>query len=358
MDSTLAMGETTNRMNEGMDQSNETMTQMTGNTNNMYHQIRTKESQETRERAFEAMNNSDVFEYKLTKGAAFTQGFEFHLWNNGATKEDTPAFREDLLKSAVDEYFRTIQRYMGEAKNPAKVSPTNEDRWVQNLMVLAVTMHEVHHHQANLVKEHPSIKEHTMLSIVKESLKLQQKINSGEIERSELKEYQNALLEWHDEAINMLRYRYNILMTMALVKVSEVKEKPSLGLFGIAGLYIKAKHIYFKWDSKFHTLVESKQAKINDIVNEAINTRSFLREIGIEAQLDKKISKAFSKMQHISCSDCRRGQVKENQRFKNLINEVLNPSKKEPDDEDKEEGKKEPDDEDKGYKKEPDDNDE
>lgn len=291
------------------------------------------------------MNESDVFEDKLTDAAAYHQGFEFHLWNNGATKEDTPRFREVLLKTAVDEYFRKLQRYMDEAKNPSEVSPTNEDNWAQNLMVLAVTMHEVHHHQANLLIEHPEIKEHSMLSIVKEGLKIQQKINSGEIERSELKEYQDALLEWHDEAINLLRYRYNILMAMTLVKVSEVKKKPRVGLFGIAGLYIKGKHIYFKWDSKFHTLVESKQAKINDFVEEAISTRYFLNEIGAEVVLDKTIKKALKKMQHKKCSDCRRGQLKEQERFKGFINQVLNPSKKEPDDDDGKNNKKEPDDE-------------
>lgn len=345
MDSTLAMGETTNRMKEGMDQTNQTMNQMASNTDNMYHQIRTKEAQETRNRSFESMNQSDVFEDKLTDAAAYHQGFEYHLWNNGATKEDTLKFREVLLETAVKEYFRKLQRYMDEAKDPSEVSPTNEDNWAQNLMVLAVTMHEVHHHQANLVHEHPELDEHSMLSIVKEGLKLQQKISNGEMERSELKDYQNALLEWHEEAINLLRYRYNILMTMTLVKVSEVKKKPSLGLFGLSGLYIKAKHIYFKWDSKFHTLVESKQAMVNDFINEAINTRDFLNEIGIEVSLDKKVRKAFSKMQHNDCSDCNRGQAKEQKRFKDFVNEVLNPSKKEPDDDDKN-NKKEPDDND------------
>lgn len=346
MDSTLAMGETTNQMKEGMDQTNQTMNQMASNTDNMYHQIRTKEAQETRDRAFEAMNDAEVFEDKLTEAAAYHQGFEFHMWNNGATKEDTPAFREELLVSAVDEYFRALQRYMDEAKNPAEVSPTNEDNWAQNLMVLAVTMHELHHHQKNLIHEHPELQEFTILSVVKESLKLQQKINAGELKQTDLRPYQNALLFWHDEAINMLRYRYNILMTMTLVKVSEVKKKPSFGLFGIAGLYIKAKHLYFKWDSKFPSLVESRQAKINDFITEAIKTRDFLNEIGAEVELDSKVKKAFSKMQHKACSDCTRGQVNQQEKFKDLVNEVINPSKKEPDDDDK------------GHKKEPDDDNE
>lgn len=343
MDSTLAMAETTNQMKQGMDQTNETMGQMAGNTDNMYHQIRTKEAQETRDRAFEAMNNSEVFEDKLTEAVAYHHGFEFHLWNNGNTKEDTPAFREELMETAVDEYFRSIQRFMDEAKNPAEVSPTNEDNWASNLMALAVTMHEIHHHQETLTHDHPNIAKHSMYSMVKDALRLQQKINRGEMTRDELNSWQNALLFWHDEAINMLRYRYNMLMTMTLVKVSDVRKKPRFGWFGIAGLYIKAKHVYFKWDSKFHTLVESRQAKINDFVEEAIKTREFLTEIGAKVELDSKVKKALSKMQHKSCNDCRRGQATELKKFKNQIDEILNPKKKEPDD-DNEMIKKEPDD--------------
>ncbi len=345
MDSTLKMSETTEQMKQGMDQTNSTMTQMAGNTDNMYHQIRTKEAQESRDRAFEQMAKAKVFEDKLTEAAAYHQGFEYHLWNNGNTKEDTVKFRKELLVTAVDEYFRALQRFMDEARDPSDISPTNEDDFAQNLMVLAVTMHEIHHHQKTLVEEHPEIKEHTMLSIVKESLRLQVKINSGELKREDLEPYQNALLFWHDEAINMLRYRYNMLMTMTLVKVSDVRRKPKFGWFGAAGLYIKAKHIYFKWDSKFHTLVESRQAKINDFVDEAISTRDFLIEIGAEVSLDKRINKAFNKMQLKDCSSCTRGQAAEQEKFKKLVDQVINPSKKEPDDDnEKEINKKEPDD--------------
>lgn len=351
MDSTLRMGETTNQMKEGMDQTNATMNQMASNTDNMYHQIRTKEAQEVRDRAFEKMAKAEVFEDKLTEAVAYHHGFEYHLWNNGNTKEDTPEFRKELMVTAIDEYFRALQRFMDEAKNPAEVSPTNEDDWASNLMALSVTMHEIHHHQDTLTHEHPEIETHSMLSMVKDALRLQQKMNRGEIQRAELEEWQNALLFWHDEAINMLRYRYNMLMTMTLVKVSDVRKKPMFNLLGIPGLWFKAKHIYFKWDSKFHEMVESRQAKVNDFVDEAIKTRDFLIEIEAGVELDKNIKKAFSKMQHKACNDCTRGQATESAKFKKLIDQVIKPSKKEPDDDNELS-------EDNGDKKEPDDDNE
>ncbi|PIP93306.1 MAG: hypothetical protein COW00_09670 [Bdellovibrio sp. CG12_big_fil_rev_8_21_14_0_65_39_13] len=327
MDSTLKMGETTNQMKEGMDQTNITMNQMANNTDNMYHQIRTKEAQETRDRAFEALDKETVFEDKLTEAAAYHQGFEYQLWTNHSTAQDTTEFREDLMETAVDEYFRALQRFMDEAKDPSDLSPTNEDNYAQNLMVMAVTMHESHHAQDLVIKNDPKVEKVTMLSMVKESLRLQKKINAGEMKRSDLKAYQNALLFWHDEAVNMLRYRYNILMTMTLVKVSDVKKKPSFGLFGLAGLYIKAKTVYFNWDSKYASLTESRQAKINDFVDEAIKTRDFLKEIGVEVKLDSKVAKALGHMQMPACTDCRRGQANNQEQFKKLVEEVLHPAK-------------------------------
>lgn len=323
MDSTLEMSKTTNEMKTGMDQTNVTMTQMASNTDNMYHQIRTKEAQETRDRAFEALDKATVFEDKLTEAAAYHQGFEYQLWNNGNTKEDTKEFREELVETAVDEYFRALQRFMDEAKDPSDISPTKEDNYVMNLMALAVTLHEIHHHQEKLVHTHANVEKISMLSVIKDSLRQQQRINSGEITKAELKDHENALLFWHDEAINMLKYRFNMLMTMTLVKVSDVRKKPSFGWFGAAGLYIKAKHVYFSWDSKYNTLTESRQAKINDFVDEAIKTRDFLKEIGVNVELDSNVKKALKNMKLPKCGNCR-GTQNENQAiFDTLMKEAL-----------------------------------
>ena len=62
-------------------------------------------------------------------------------------------------------------------------------------------------------------------------------------------------------------------------------------------------------------------------MDEAIKTRDFLKEIGVEVKLDSKVAKALGHMQMPACTDCRRGQANNQEQFKKLVEEVLHPAK-------------------------------
>lgn len=134
--STMDMSSTTKEMKD-------TTLKMESGTQAMYHQMRSKEAQETRTRSLRGLLEAQTFEEKLTHAVPYFQGFEFQLWTGGKTDIDNSHFREELLAVGADEFFRAVQSLMSDL-DARSLSPSSEDNDALSAFALAVTLHETH----------------------------------------------------------------------------------------------------------------------------------------------------------------------------------------------------------------------
>lgn len=305
--STMDMSGTTKEMKD-------TTLEMKRGTLAMYHQMRSKEAQETRTRSLRGLLESQTFEEKLTHAVPYFQGFEFQLWTGLRTEIDDMHLREELLAVAVDEFFRAVQSLMSDL-DARETSPSTSDNDALSAFALAVTLHETHVSQETLMgKKYEPL---DFLAMIKEALKLEPQVESGELSSGELTEWQENLLfqPWRETAVDLLYMRHQMLVTMALSKISDVQER---GMIGRALMMIR------DWDSQFLDLNLVTQDDVNTYLEEALSTRDFLEKIGYTVELDSKVKRVLKKMHQPGCSqDCSSQRQENLEEFKKSIQQVL-----------------------------------
>lgn len=305
--STMDMSSTTKQMKD-------TTLKMERGTQAMYHQMRSKEAQETRTRSLRGLLESQTFEEKLTHAVPYYQGFEFQLWTGGKTDIDTMHFREELLAIGVDEFFRALQSLMT-GLNARELSPSTDDNNALSAFALAVTLHEAHVSQKTLMDS--KYQERDFLGMIKEALKLEPLIENGELSTGELTEWQENILfqPWKETAVDLLYMRHQMLVAMALSRISDVKER---GLIGRALMMVRS------WDSEFLELNLVTQTDVNDYLEESLSTKTFLESMGYRVELNPQIKNILRKMNQRSCGDdCAQDEKKNLEQFKKQVSELI-----------------------------------
>jgi hypothetical protein len=333
---TQRMSETTDRMAQTTDGMSETTNDMANtthrmqvNTDNMYHQIRTKEAQETRDRTFKGIDQAKTFEEKLTEAVAYHMGFEFQLWTNGKTDTDNEEFRKELMATATDEYFRKMATFTKKVELE-EMSPSSKKNSEQNLFALAVTLHEAHGTQIQLVQKE-GIEKITMLSMIKDSLKTNYLYEQRSVTADSFEDWMDGILlfengnagENRNYASGLLKLRVSMLSAMVLSKVSGVTDKPDFNILGIPGFVRRLRHVVSKWDSKFTKLNHVTQLEVNNWLEEALKTRNFLAELEMDSPINKTVKKAFTKMKKIKCNDCSKDLLESAEKFEAQLKILL-----------------------------------
>ena len=272
------------------------------NTEDLYHQARSKEAEETRQRARDALKLESSFEEKITRSAIYFKSFEFQLWTNkNASSRDDQEYRKELQLEAAEEFFRTVQSFYAEIGDSTDISPASEDTATRALFSLSVTMHETHHAQKELIKKE-NIEEISMLSMIEDTLKKESQLNDGLISLGDLKPYEIAILENAESARNLLRMRYDILSSMVLAKVSDLGD-PTYGT--VASTYTQLKLYMMKWNSKFVSLNPAQKAQVDTFLGEALRMKEVLSSLGINSELESKIGKIYRNMQFTKTTTCK-----------------------------------------------------
>lgn len=301
---TNELASTSNELSQTSKNILNTSNRLGSNTEELYHQARTKEAEETRQRAREALREDSSFEEKITRAAIYFKSFEYQLWTNGkASKKDNQEFRESLMLESIEEYFRTVQSFYAEIGDMNDISPASEDSATRALFALSVTMHETHHAQEERIKE-DGIKEICMLSMIEEALKKEGPLIKGEIALADLKAHEIAVLENAESAKNLLRMRYDILSSMVLAKISNLGD-PTSGT--IASTYNQVRYYLMGWDSRFSELNPAQKAQVETFLGEALRMKKVLLELKLDSKLESKISKIYKNMKikvEASCQDC------------------------------------------------------
>lgn len=308
--STMDMSETTSDMSK-------TTQDMKRGTLAMYHQLRSKEGQETRARSLRNLLESETFEEKLTHTVPYYQGFEFQLWTGDRSDVDVEHFRDELLAVGVDEFFRAIQSIMSEV-DAREESPSTKNNEALSAFALAVTLHETHVSQDTLMSK--KYEKFDFLSMIKEALEVEPLVESGEMSLANVSNWQRNIMfkPWKETAIDLLYMRHQMLVGMALVQISDVERG---GFIGDILTYLRR---FKSWDSQFLNRNLVTQEEVNKYLEESISTRNFLQSLGYEVELSSLIKGILDEMDFQSCGDiCSEDRAKNHEEFKKYIQDLL-----------------------------------
>ncbi|MEK7354861.1 MAG: hypothetical protein AAB250_00330, partial [Bdellovibrionota bacterium] len=246
---------------------------------------------------------------KIEHAAKYFKAFEFQAWGICGTQDEDE--RDVLKESGAHEFFFAAQRYVTDRAIPETITDVkmttdgkphqdnvNKDA---NFNSLAITLHMMNHLQELLLaKNMKEVQESkgkvavippvTMYGMIKESLELNAKVNSGTVKLADLKGYQKTILQSHGLAVRLLQARHNILAGAFLskledqitlrTKVKVALEKLKEGLGGKAEVSI----------DRF-SVVQLDEMKT--YLRASMETREALKKIGIAPVIDGTIKAIF-----------------------------------------------------------------
>ena len=277
------------------------MAGMKGTTDIFYAQGREAEARKIRVEAIAKMEHDEEIEKKIVQAAAYFKAFEFQLW--ASVEWDEYEKRRELFTTAMKEFFRTTETYLGSVYDKDDFDPSSNDQDMKNLYALAATMHEVNYFQKQLVEKNPKIKEYSVLDLIKKALRVHFMMNKG---MTPMKEFDRDDYEYHvdfyrQKALYLLQLRQNFLVGMTLGKISNIAQKGTFGVhdgwtLGIGILSRKLGKLLGDWDPKLHKQPTSRIREVTKWMDESIKTYKFLSSICVKPKLDKKVKKVVKNM--------------------------------------------------------------
>lgn len=281
---TKGMSDTTDRMKEV--------------TSEMYKQIRQKEAEDTRNKKLDILKDDSVdMGQKLTAASVMYKSFEYQLWTGKGF--DSLEFREDLMLEAMDEFYRNISDVYSNLEKKTcpllckkridKISPlklnNNDTRF---FYALATTMHMNNSNQTHLFKtlNIQGAEETSLYDIIKSAL---------------IKDKAGAYLTASEEvavrgqnkeiSLKLLDARVNFLTALAVKDMSTqedmgFKDTTNALIFKITGGTIGKLTL----DSVFEEVNNVTKMDINSKLVAAIKTRSVLKKLEYNFELDKSLN--------------------------------------------------------------------
>lgn len=248
-------------------------------------------SSASRREAIKSLMEMNTFPMKVTEASKYVKAFEFQLWTG--QKYETQAYKDRLYEDAMSELFRSIEELYGkpiagQKLSPFKALPKAKNRNL-NIYALAVAMHGTHQYQEVETRNKKNIEKESIYDVLKRSLTKVIEVENGEKAYSSLKRYEEVVYNYKNEAIELINARYNMLLTMNMSKVSELKKNTLVGL----------NLLYFKksFKSKFQQLNIGEQEETNKYLDAANKVKKFMNSIGEVLKVHPKISKLYTIMQ-------------------------------------------------------------
>jgi hypothetical protein len=253
-------------------------------------------SSQSRREALAALKEMDSFEMKVTEASKFVKAFEYQLWTG--QKYDTEEYLLQLYDDAMKEFFRSLvevngaQSILDTDTNPFRAfNKSKKDRDL-NVFALAVSMHGIHNVQEHVIVPR-EVKRKTTISIydiIKMALVKIEKVEKGLMNNADLEEFEHEVYANKDVAMRLINIRANMLLTMNLVKVSNLKGSK------IDALLLGSSRLNNRFNSKFPSLNLGEKRQANKYLDGARKVKVFLESIGHEVVLLSKLKTYYSKM--------------------------------------------------------------
>lgn len=271
----------------------------------MYQQIRSKEAEDTRNKKMAILKDREQnFGAKIAAAAVYYKSFEYQLWT-GHSSYDNLKMQELLYIDAASEFTKQLTDIY-DSVNLKKMSPTNDGkkyRMEQAFYALAVTVHMNHHYQELMVPNKDN--RISMLKMLKNAL-------SKDINGRNLTEYEEMYVAGPNRQmiIELLKARVDMLAALSLKNMTD-KKNMSVGqtvkgaIFKITGGKLGSIELP-------ETLVGANEATLKQTetyLEEALNTKKFLNQIGVEKDLEKTLKSAYQHLAFAKETDSKNGQM-------------------------------------------------
>lgn len=295
---TKDMSKTTNGMATTTTEMAQTTQDMKNNTKNlpnltnqMFDVMKQKDSAVIRAEAFRNLIASESLMNKAFEASKYYYAFEFQLWNYQENSSfDQIKLRESQQSEAVIELTKNLAELMPEQKRKWNLSSTSTNNEMLSLYALAIAMHKNNPFQTQLMNDvsgtqvqstNPQIKVESFYEVITQALAILPQVRQGIIPREDLTMVQKEALREADQLIYLLKLRYKVLPVIALVRMSNIQEN----------IWQKIKMLFSAWQIK--SLNTEQINYLSDIIDQSLETKTFLNSIGVSVELDNNVRKVY-----------------------------------------------------------------
>jgi hypothetical protein len=282
-------------------------------TSVMYQQIRSKDSEENREKKFELVLADETgFASRITAAGVYFKSMEFQLWNNNGRFDDFETLKS-LYLDAANEFTRRMSDLYVEI-DVKDMSPIKNRKSDQAFYALAAALGVNHSFQEALKKDR---KEETasMYNLIKESLLRDHKHKS-------LLRYQQVFVTGINKEImiELIKARVDILSAIALNNLTNKRgmstsQKAEGILFRVTGGKLGGIHL----PELYENANDSTKEDVVNTLKEAVKAKAFLEEIGVKKTLEKNVLSALKNIQLNDSDDKTIQKQEENDHYKESI---------------------------------------
>ncbi|MBD66652.1 MAG: hypothetical protein CME62_15695 [Halobacteriovoraceae bacterium] len=254
---------------------------------------RSASASDSRRKALKAIPEQISFENKVTEASKYVKAFEFQVWTG--QRYDSLAFLKQLYEDAMNEFFRGLvelnsgNELAQTGQSPFRLRSGSKNRDL-NIFAVAVALHGEHILQEHVIAAKEEKSELiSMYDLLKKALRSVQKVEMGEMYFQDLEEYEKVVYEYREQALDLLQARITMLLTMNLVKVSEIKNSKMEAIL----LKTPFKRSFY---SQYPNKNLAQKYKLNEYLDAALKVKDFLQEIGIEPVIISDLRNYYGKM--------------------------------------------------------------
>lgn len=258
---------------------------------------------------------------KIAQGGEYMMGFEYQFWGICGPSDDDN--RDILMQLSAQEFMRSVQRFVnvGKPVAPLNLASTSDlffgaksdtNNMDANFNTIAVTLHIIDPLQKVIIARENARREQlaqpelpanlqpvSMYSMIKEALTEEKDVDSGKISEDQEPGYVKEILQQRQIAMRVLQARHNFLAAMFL---GEVRDKTDLGGAVAIGIDIAIK-LNIKWPFKLDGLHVEELRELNEFLEGAIGTRTFLKSIGEKIYTDPGVAVLIKNARPVTADD-------------------------------------------------------
>ena len=240
--------------------------------------------------ALSAMEDMETFHTKATEASKYVKAFEFQLWTG--QRYDSSKYLLALYEDAMREFFRSLY----EVNDDISITQTKNsifnmnNKHELNVAAIAIAMHGENNVQKYVTVETKSAKGETesIYSVIKKALIEIHKVENGVKDFSELEEYQKIVFNYKDEAMELIQTRLNTFLSLAIVKLSPIKDSFWSG--------VTTKVFGKNYKSRFAKMNLGEKYQVNQYFYAAEKVKIFLDQIGVPLKINDDVNSVFENM--------------------------------------------------------------
>jgi len=240
-------------------------------THTLFAEMRKDSAAKGRTEMLTTFNTTKDIGAKLSKASTYVDSMEYQHWDPSFESEKK---RMTMMAEGLQQFYFDMGQYM-KNRNDTDVSDLSTSVEFQNLETVAVAIDHVSLSQQEFLEGTP-YKIYSPLDLMEEGLR---KVKNKQPRNLALKQVANRA----EDTIYLMRVRHNFLMALIYAQAYESKAGD------LPGLLQKALSMAGRWTPVFADRNADQINELEGLVHQALRTRNFLKEMGVDVKTDKTI---------------------------------------------------------------------